>query len=91
MEDNTAKVVGVVSAVQDISGAVVLDLPPLSGTVDVSGSILPVYEGEYTVTPGAEEQILQTRKTLLTENIVINPIPSNYGKITWNGSTLTVS
>ena len=77
MEDNTVKVVGVVSAVQDVSGAVVLDLPPLTGTVDVAGSVLPIYDGDYTVTPGAEEQILQTMKTLLTENIVINPIPSN--------------
>lgn len=91
MEDNTVKVVGVVSAVQDVSGAVVLDLPPLTGTVDVAGSILPIYDGEYTITPGDEEQVLQTRKTVLTENIVINPIPSNYGKITWNGSALTVS
>lgn len=24
-------------------------------------------------------------------HVIINPIPSNYGLITWNGSTLTVS
>ena len=91
MGDNTVKVVGYIVAVQDISGAVVLNQPSLSGTVDTAGTTIPGYEGEYTVTPQAVEQILQTKDKLLTDNIVINPIPSNYGLITWNGSTLTVS
>ena len=51
----------------------------------------PAYEGDYTITPSAEEQILVTRNLRMTDNITINPIPSNYGLITWNGSTLTVS
>ena len=91
MDDNTVKVVGYIVAVQDISGAVVLNQPPLSGTVDTAGAAIPGYEGEYIVTPQAVEQILPTKDTLLAANIVINPIPSNYGLITWNGSTLTVS
>lgn len=49
------------------------------------------YEGEYTVTPSQEAQTLPTAGCLLTQNVVVNPIPSNYGLITWNGSTLTVS
>lgn len=51
----------------------------------------PVYTGLLQVTPTAEQQVLQTADHTLVENITINPIPSNYGLITWNGSTLTVS
>lgn len=49
------------------------------------------YTGNYTVTPSAEEQVLQTENLRMTDNITINPIPQNYGLITWNGSYLTVS
>ena len=51
----------------------------------------PAYEGDYTVTPSAETQTLDTRNLRMTDNITINPIPNNYGLITWNGSTITVS
>ena len=51
----------------------------------------PDYEGEYTITPSAEAQTLPSTDTVMHRDIVINPIPSNYGLITWNGSTLTVS
>ena len=49
------------------------------------------YEGEYTITPSAEAQTLATRNLRMTDNITVNPIPQNYGRITWNGSYLTVS
>ena len=49
------------------------------------------YEGSYTVTPATETQTLLTNGKLLARDVTINPIPSNYGFITWNGSTLTVS
>ena len=49
------------------------------------------YTGEYTVTPSAETQTLVTKNYRMTDNVVIAPIPQNYGLITWNGSTLTVS
>lgn len=59
------------------------------------GEFFPVYPPDYTgptsVTPSADQQVLQTEGLMLPENIIINPIPSNYGLITWNGSTLTVS
>ena len=57
----------------------------------IKHSELPVYTGETEVTPSDETQILQTANTALYDNITINPIPSNYGLITWDGSTLTVS
>lgn len=49
------------------------------------------YDGDYTITPTQNAQTLQTIYKTCTDNIKINPIPSNYGLITWNGSTLTVS
>jgi hypothetical protein len=49
------------------------------------------YTGSYEVTPAAQSQTISTKDKLMTDNIVINPIPSNYGLIEWNGSTLTVS
>ena len=49
------------------------------------------YQGPYTVTPGTQAKTLQTAEKRLTQNIVVNPIPSNYGLKTWNGSVLTVS
>ena len=52
---------------------------------------LPVYTGNTEVTPSTSEQVLNTADKVVTRNIIINPIPSNYGLITWNGATLTVS
>ena len=49
------------------------------------------YEGSYNVIPTSETQTLSTNGKLLARDLTINPIPSNYGLITWNGSTLTVS
>ena len=49
------------------------------------------YEGAYQFTPSSETQIIETRNKTLEGDITINPIPSNYGLITWDGSTITVS
>lgn len=57
----------------------------------VSGTLHPTYTGAYTVTPTQSTQTLLTDDMLMTNNVTINPIPSNYGLITWNGSVLTVS
>ena len=68
---------------------------PLDGTPDkvlkVAEYDLPIYDGITEITPSHDTQILQTSNKALTRNIVVNPIPSNYGLITWNGSVLTVS
>lgn len=49
------------------------------------------YDGPYEVTPTNVAQTLATRGLLSTADIVVNPIPSNYGLIVWNGAVLTVS
>ena len=49
------------------------------------------YGGAYEVTPSSETQTLPTESRMLAQNIVVNPVPSNYGLFTWDGSTITVS
>ena len=49
------------------------------------------YAGPYEVTPSENTQTLQTTDRLLTQNITVAPIPSNYGRITWDGTKITVS
>ena len=63
----------------------------LNMEVEARYSPNPMYDGEYEVTPTGETQTLYTTGRTMAENVVINPIPSNYGLITWNGSVLTVS
>lgn len=64
----------------------------IQGQLTIPNAILPpTYEGEYTVTPGAQEQTLNTDHLYLMDNITINPIPNNYGLITYDGSIITVS
>lgn len=49
------------------------------------------YSGTIDVTPSGERQTLPTAGYMLQADIVVEPIPSNYGLITWDGTTLTVS
>lgn len=58
--------------------------------IEKGGGASP-YSGATTVTPSSEAQTLETGGHVLLENITIEPIPSNYGLITWNGSTISVS
>lgn len=64
----------------------------IEGQLTIPNAILPPsYEGPYEVTPCAEEQTLETNALYMTGDITINPIPNNYGLITYDGSTITVS
>ena len=51
----------------------------------------PVYTGDTVITPTQETQVLHTEMKSVLTDITINPIPSNYGLITWDGAILTVS
>jgi hypothetical protein len=63
----------------------------LSFKVDQGIPIYPnPYEGPYQVTPGEEAQILTTDHLMMTRNVVVEPIPSNYGRIAYNGTALLV-
>ena len=51
----------------------------------------PHYQGATEFIPTGEHQTIPTTGLIVDTDIIIDPIPSNYGLITWNGSTLTVS
>lgn len=63
----------------------------LKTDVEIIGQDADPYLGPYEFTPTNEVQIVDGVNKKMTENIVINAIPSNYGLINWNGSVLTVS
>lgn len=57
----------------------------------VAGGDAPPYQGEYVHTPCSETITIPCAEYKMLDNITINPIPSNYGLITWDGRTITVS
>lgn len=63
----------------------------ISADIDGRKKTYPIYGGPVEVIPSSEAQLLQTKDLVVKENIIVHPIPSNYGLITWDGSTLTVS
>ena len=79
------------SATENIQGALSLE-ENVTADISLPSSIGgQPYTGEYEVTPNLEIQVLNTNGKSMRSNVTINPIPSNYGLITWNGSFLTVS
>ena len=72
---------GFLNAAKGISG--LLTIPSAAG--------VEIYDGSYEYTPTADTQTIEIEQKMATANIIINPIPSNWGLITWNGATLTVS
>lgn len=76
-----------------ISGGTVKARATLGQTVVqyVGGGEGDPYTGAYTVTPSERAQTLRTNGKIMMNDVTIQPIPSNYGKISWNGITLTVS
>lgn len=91
MLDNLAVISGEVSAIQTVKGDIDRQ-GDISGTISLDiENIVPIYTGATEVTPGDSAQVLATRGFALQDDIVVDAIPSNYGKITWNGSVLTVS
>lgn len=59
-----------------------------------AGSYMPIYPASYTgateVTPSEETQTLLTHGLTVVQDIVVNPIPTNYGRISYSGGILTV-
>ena len=86
-----SSLVGTLSAKQGMTGTL-SPVGVLSGSLTIGGrATYERYDGEYEVIPSTEEQILETEMKLAKKNIIIKPIPQNYGLITWDGSTITVS
>lgn len=67
---------------------------PMDGEVGTVTKVvehdLPVYTGDTVITPSTTEQVLATADKVVARNIVVNPIPENYGRLLYSGNTLTV-
>lgn len=46
------------------------------------------YGGEYTITPTEETQTLNTHGLRMSSDVIVNPIPDNYARMSWDGTTL---
>lgn len=56
------------------------------------GDAEQIYQGPYEVTPTTEAQRLETAGKSMRDNVVVNPIPNNYGLITYHQDrTITIS
>lgn len=85
------EIIGTLTEQQSIQGTLT-EMQSIEGQLTVPIAILPPsYEGAYEVTPSDEVQTLETDHLYMMDNITINPIPNNYGLITYNGATITVS
>lgn len=49
------------------------------------------YEGNYEITPSEELQTLPTANRQLARDIVVAPIPKNYGRITYSGGGIIIT
>lgn len=68
--------------------------PPSIGHLDVGTVVYGTaddYTGEYEATPTQSTQTFATEGKRMVHDFVVNPIPHNYGLITYNGSSLMVS
>lgn len=83
---------GVVTTQQELKGNISAALE-LIGNVNAGGVILPeYYEGEYEITPRTEAQVLDTKDKFLKDNVVVAPIPKEYGLVTYNqDKTITIT
>ena len=59
--------------------------------VPMRSTDLPDYGGPMDIVPTGSAQVLATAGTAVTADIVIEPIPQNYGLITWDGHAILVS
>lgn len=74
-----------------IKGNISTSFQKVSGNIKTGGTIVNYYEGPYEFIPTQEEQVIEINKLTARENIVVKPIPHNYGKVEWNGSYLYIS
>lgn len=62
----------------------------LETNIIIRGGSAEYYDGPTEVTPSEDTQVLLTDELMMADNVTVNPIPQNYGRLLWNGSILTV-
>lgn len=83
-----SSIVGVITEIEAITGSLT---ETDSMTAVFESQPVREYGGEYIYTPTVQTQVIEIQHKMATQNITINPIPYNYGLITWDGTKLTVS
>lgn len=85
------RITGVLQAVGQISGN--LSTPcGMAGNITLPERITPpTFPGAYEYTPTQETQVIEIGGMMAGQNITIDAIPNNFGRISWNGSVITVS
>lgn len=53
-------------------------------------NIYPDYDGATEIVPSQSEQIIKAKDFILRSDIKIAPIPSNYGRIEFDGAKLRI-
>ena len=85
VENETVNLVGKISCDAEVIGR-------MSGSANIVGKVCaPLYgeySGEVTVTPSESTQTLHTSGCVVSSDIVVNPIPDDYARMTWNGTIL---
>ena len=78
--------------IPDVADAGLINTEMADENVSIEiGRRYPEYTGPTEITPTEETQTLSTEQKSGLSRIVVNPIPRNYGLITWDGRKLTVS
>ena len=82
---------GTLTSAGRLQGTLVSDHTITGALTIPSDASTEPYTGEYEFTPTQNTQVVEIEHKRASRNIIINPIPQNYGLITWDGSKLTVS
>lgn len=86
-----ARLSGVLRRVGRVSGGISCTGRVFGGVSKPIMAQVEEYTGDYEFTPTRRTQVIEIANKKATADIIINPIPRNYGLVTWNGSVLTVS
>lgn len=62
----------------------------LDSAIAIKTMDYPEYEGPTEFEPSRLTQVIGTASRTVLQDIVINPIPSNYGRIEYDGAALSV-
>ena len=84
------RLTGTLSPIGSLSGSL-SGIGGMSGVLSSATVRVPVYAGPYEFTPTQSTQTIEIADKRALEDIIIAPIPSNYGLITWDGVVITVS
>lgn len=62
----------------------------LTGDIRVTTSKGEQWGGSYVFTPDDDEQVIPVGGYIMANDIIIEAIPSNYGKVSFNGYALRI-